>query len=71
MASLHRDPSARLGYRAEIKMRLVDIDSPFYHISGTENVIVIASEYSSPLVIKGAGEGTRLAATGIIRDILL
>ncbi|HAZ74603.1 MAG TPA: hypothetical protein DCW53_04775 [Rikenellaceae bacterium] len=71
VASLHRDPSARLGYRAEIKMRLVDIDSPFYHISGTENVIVIASEYSSPLVIKGAGEGTRLAATGIIRDILL
>lgn len=71
VASLRRDPSARLGYRAEIKMRLVDPDSPFYHISGTENVIVIRSEYSAPMVIKGAGEGTRLAAGGIIRDILL
>lgn len=71
VASLRKDPSARLGYRAEIKMRLVDAESPFYHISGTENVIVIRSEYSAPLVIKGAGEGTRLAAIGIIRDILL
>ena len=71
VASLRKYPSARLGYRAEIKMRLVDAESPFYHISGTENVIVIRSEYSAPLVIKGAGEGTRLAAIGIIRDILL
>ena len=71
VASLRRDPAARLGYRAEIRMRLVEPDSPFYHISGTENVIVIRSEYSAPMVIKGAGEGTRLAAGGIIRDILL
>lgn len=71
VASLRRDPAARLGYSAEISMRLVDEDSPFYHISGTENVIVVRSEHSAPLVIKGAGEGVRLAATGIIRDILL
>lgn len=71
VASLRRDPSARLGYKAEIKMRLVGMDSPFYWISGTENVTVIRSEYSSPLVIKGAGEGVRLAATGIIKDILM
>ena len=43
VASLRRDPAARLGYRAEIRMRLVEPDSPFYHISGTENVIVIRS----------------------------
>ena len=71
IASLRRDPSARLGYKAEIKMRTVGMDSPFYWISGTENVTVIRSEYSSPLVIKGAGEGVRLAATGIIKDILM
>lgn len=71
VASLRKDSTARLGYRAEIRMRLVDTDSPFYHIRGTENVIVIRSEHSAPLVIKGAGEGTKLAATGIIRDILL
>ena len=71
VASLRRDPSARLGYRAEIKMLRVGPESPFYWISGTENVTVVRSEYSAPLVIKGAGEGVRLAATGIIKDILM
>ncbi len=71
VASLRRDPSARHGYRAEIKMQRVGPDSPFYWISGTENVTVVRSEYSAPLVIKGAGEGVRLAATGIIKDILM
>lgn len=71
VASLKRDPSARLGFRAEISMQLVNETSPFFRISGTENVIVVRSEHSSPLVIKGSGEGVRLAATGIIRDILL
>ena len=71
MASLRRDPAARHGYRAEIKMQRVGPDSPFYWISGTENVTVVTSEYSAPLVIKGAGEGVRLAATGIIKDILM
>ncbi len=71
VASLRRDPSARHGYKAEIKMQRVGPESPFYWISGTENVTVIRSEYSAPLVIKGAGEGVRLAATGIIKDILM
>ena len=71
VASLRRDPAARLGYRAEIRMQRVGPESPFYWISGTENVTVVRSEYSAPLVIKGAGEGVRLAATGIIKDILM
>ena len=71
VASLRRDPSARHGYRAEIKMQRVGPESPFYWIRGTENVTVVRSEYSAPLVIKGAGEGVRLAATGIIKDILM
>ncbi len=71
VAMMRRDPSARLGYRAEIKMVDVGADSPFYWLSGTENVTIIKSEYSAPLVIRGAGEGVRLAASGIIRDVLL
>ena len=71
VASLRRDPAARHGYRAEIKMQRVGPESPFFWISGTENVTVVRSEYSAPLVIKGAGEGVRLAATGIIKDILM
>ncbi len=71
IASLRRDPSERLGYRAEIRMGAVSPDSPFYWVSGTENVTLVRSEYSAPLIIRGAGEGVRLAASGIIRDILL
>lgn len=71
VASLRKDPAARLGYKAEIRMLEVGPENPFYWISGTENIIVVKSEYSAPLVIKGAGEGVRLAATGIIKDILM
>jgi aspartate kinase len=71
VASLRRDPAAPHGYRAGIEMQRVGPESPFYWISGTENVTVVRSEYSAPLVIKGAGEGVRLAATGIIKDILM
>lgn len=69
-AILRRDPKAAKGYRAEIKMVSYGPESPFYWISGTENVIVVRSENSSPLVVKGAGEGAREAAIGIIKDIL-
>lgn len=71
VASLRRDPSARLGYKAEIKMVLVDESSPFYWISGTENIIKICNSYSAPLVIRGAGEGGKEAAVGILRDVLI
>ena len=71
MASVIKDNSAPLGFKASIRMRLVGIDSPFYWISGTENVISIKSDlFSSPLVLKGSGEGAKFAASGIINDIL-
>ena len=68
VASLRREEDG--SYRAQIRMQLVDIDSPFYWISGTENVTVIHSGDAYPLVIKGSGEGAHLAASGIIRNIL-
>ena len=70
VASIHKDPSARLGYKAEIKMQLVGMDSPFFWISGTENVVIIRSAFSAPLVIRGAGEGARMAASGVINNLL-
>lgn len=71
VASLTRDARSPLGFKASIRMQLVSIDSPFYWISGTENVISIRSDInSSPMVLKGAGEGALFAATGIIGDIL-
>ena len=68
VATLRRGPDG--SFKADIRMRLVGVDSPFYWISGTENVTVIHSGDAYPLVIKGSGEGARLAASGIIRNIL-
>ena len=70
VASIRRDPEARLGYKAEIKMQLVGMDSPFFWISGTENVVIIRSALSAPLVIRGAGEGARMAASGVLNNLL-
>lgn len=71
VASLYRDPASGLGFRAQIKMLTCSPESPFYWIDGTENVIVVRSERSAPLVVKGAGEGARQAAIGIIKDMLM
>lgn len=68
VASLRREEDGT--YKANISMQLVGIDSPFYWINGTENVTVIHSDDAYPLVIKGSGEGARLAASGIIRNIM-
>lgn len=71
VASVVKDASTPLGFKATIRMQLVGMDSPFYWISGTENVISIKSDlFSSPLVLKGSGEGAKFAASGIINDIL-
>ena len=68
VATLQKKADGR--FKADIRMKLVGIDSPFYWISGTENVTIIHSSEGYPLVIKGSGEGARLAASGIIRNIL-
>lgn len=71
VASLVKDSTAKLGYRAGIRLQTVDESHPAYWLKGTDNVIIIQSAYHpSPLVIEGAGEGARQAAASILNDIL-
>lgn len=71
VASLWKDETAPLGYRATIRIRLVDQRHPAYWITGTENAIIIRSAYHPyPLVIEGPGEGAREAASSVLNDIL-
>jgi len=46
--------------------------SPFYSLSGTDNMVVITSKrYSqNPLVIRGPGAGAEVTAGGVFADIL-
>jgi len=71
IASIEADPSAVSGYKASIRMVRVDSDSPFFRVKDTENIISISSRYLRvPLVLRGAGEGSRQAAAGILNDII-
>ena len=71
LASLTRDPSGPHGYKASIRLQLVDENHPAYRITGTENAIIVRSAYHPyPLLIQGAGEGAILAASSVLNDIL-
>ena len=71
VASLVKDPAGPRGYKASIRVENVDASHPAYRIKGTENAIIIRSTYHPyPLLIQGAGEGARLAASSVLNDIL-
>ncbi|MBQ0077644.1 MAG: aspartate kinase [Bacteroidales bacterium] len=71
VASLVKDAARPLGYRARIALETVPEDHPAYSLQGTENMIIIRGEFHpSPLIIRGAGEGARQAASSLLNDIL-
>jgi aspartokinase/homoserine dehydrogenase 1 len=57
--------------KAEVKLREVGKNHPFYNLAGTENVIAYYTDYykTAPQVINGPGAGTQLTSVGIISDI--
>jgi aspartokinase/homoserine dehydrogenase 1 len=58
--------------KAEIGLREVDSNSPFYHLEGSNNVILLTTErYNEyPLQIKGYGAGASVTAAGVFADII-
>ena len=53
-------------------LREVDSESPFYHLSGSNNVILITTERyrKYPIQIKGYGAGAEVTAAGVFADII-
>ena len=71
IASLKKDVSVPLGYKAVIGIRNVPRNHPAFRILGTENAVIVRSAYHPyPLVIQGAGEGAQMAAGSIMNEIL-
>ena len=57
---------------ATIGLQEVGPESPLYSLKGTDNAIMITTgDYPSPMLIQGAGAGTRQTAGGILNDIML
>jgi aspartokinase/homoserine dehydrogenase 1 len=60
------------GEKAFINLQQVAEQSPFYNLSGSDNMIVFTTERykERPLVIKGPGAGAAVTAAGVFAEIL-
>ncbi len=58
--------------RASIGLQEVGSESPFYYLSGSDNMIVfVTGRYSDrPLVVRGPGAGAEVTAAGIFAEII-
>ena len=55
-----------------VGLQEVGPESPLYFLKGTDNAILITTgDYPSPMLIQGAGAGTRQTAGGLLNDIML
>jgi len=72
IASLVKDETSPLGYKARIGLEAVDAIHPLFGLCGTDNSAIIQTDfYPSPLVIQGAGAGAYQTASGVLNDILI
>lgn len=58
--------------KARIALEAVDTSSPFYFLSGSDNMIVFTSaRYKDrPLVVRGPGAGAEVTAAGVFAEII-
>ena len=58
--------------KANVELREVDGKHPFYHLEGSNNVILLTTErYKEyPMEIKGYGAGASVTAAGVFADII-
>ncbi|MBI2415168.1 MAG: bifunctional aspartate kinase/homoserine dehydrogenase I [Candidatus Kerfeldbacteria bacterium] len=58
--------------KARVQLQEISQNHPFYHLSGSDNIISISTQRynNTPLVIKGPGAGAEVTAGGVLADIL-
>lgn len=58
--------------KAAVGLRHIPSDSDFYHLYGKDNLVLFYTERypEQPLVIKGAGAGADVTASGVFADII-
>ncbi len=58
--------------RLSVRVRPVGIESPFYHLRGSDNMVVFTTERyrTNPLVVQGPGAGPVVTAAGILADLI-
>ena len=57
--------------KCSIALKSIGASHPFYTLEGTDNAVIIESDYyPNAIVIKGAGAGAKQTAGGVLNDIL-
>jgi len=58
--------------KAKVGLQQVGPEHPFYNLSGSDNIVLFfTNRYSEqPLIVKGAGAGADVTASGIFADII-
>lgn len=58
--------------KAVVGLQAVDPDHPFYNLSGSDNIVLFfTTRYpEQPLIVKGAGAGADVTASGIFADVI-
>lgn len=58
--------------KAEILLKEVDENHPFYNLSKNDNILALYTVYCQdrPIVIKGPGAGVEVTAAGVLADII-
>ncbi|MFD2529457.1 MULTISPECIES: bifunctional aspartate kinase/homoserine dehydrogenase I [Polaribacter] len=73
------DKECRLKYVAEFEngkanvgLQHISADHPFYNLEGSDNIVLFFTERypENPLIIKGAGAGADVTASGIFADVI-
>lgn len=59
--------------KLKVELKEIEPDSPFYHLQGKDNIIALYTDRyeTEPLIIKGAGAGALVTASGVFSDLML
>jgi aspartokinase/homoserine dehydrogenase 1 len=60
------------GQKAQVGLQAVAADSNLFHLYGKDNILLFYTQRypEQPLVIKGAGAGAEVTASGVFADIM-
>ena len=72
VASYTNSPSGDGGGKASVGLQHIDPQHDFYHLYGKDNAVLFYTDRytEQPLVIKGAGAGAEVTASGVFADII-
>ncbi|WP_109853085.1 bifunctional aspartate kinase/homoserine dehydrogenase I [Aquimarina sp. AU58] len=57
---------------AKVGLQHIPVDHPFYNLEGSDNIVLFYTDRypKQPLIVKGAGAGAEVTASGIFADII-